>query len=310
MRSAQTCSFSLLSFFLVFLCLGSAGDAGLVPRFVLPASPIEIRQPAKPGRFFDAMARRAGVMGTEGEGFEAWVYPLKLLHDCRIRVGVQGTDEIVDLGARSDLVTVRPESVTLTSTHSLFTIRQIFFTPLNEPGSVLLLDIDAARPLTLSISFVPDLRPMWPAGLGGQYASWNEERRLFVISESRRKYNGLIGCPAGERGSTTPAHELGKGSVSFDIKVDPLMARKYFYPIVIAGGQDGRESAYEAYSSLLRTIPREYDKLVEHYRSLHEDLLGIETPEKELDLALEWAKVALDKGLVANPDLGTGLIAG
>ncbi len=303
-----------LGFLVLLAAMPSASGEGsedlLVRRFTLPASPLEIRQAAKAGRFFDTMARRAGVLGTEGEGFEAWAYPLKLFHDCRIRVAVRDTDEIVDLGSRTDLVLVRPESTTLISTHSLFTIRQIFFTPLDRPGTVVLLDIDTARPLTLSVSFVPDLKPMWPAGLGGQYASWDEERRIFVISESRRKYNGLVGCPAAARGSTTPAHELGKGSVTFDINVDPQTARRFLYPIVIAGGQTGREVALKEYDALLRRIPEEYQRSADHFRSLRENLLSVETPEEELNLALEWAKIALDKGVVTNPDLGTGLIAG
>jgi glycogen debranching enzyme len=281
-----------------------------VPRFSLPPSPIEIQASAKADRFFDTMARRAGVLGTEGEGFEAWVYPLKLLHDCRIRVFIQDTGETVDLAGRIDHVRVRPESVTLTATHSLFTIREIFFTPLDRPGTVLLLEIDTARPLTLSVSFVPDLKPMWPAGLGGQYAAWSEERNLFVISESRHKYNGLIGCPAAVRGSSTPAHELGKGAVSFDIRVEPDVARRVFYPVVIAGSQTGREAAISAYTQLVQNIPAEYSNLAGHFRSVRDNFLGIETPEPQLNLALEWAKVAIDKGLVNNPDLGTGLVAG
>jgi glycogen debranching enzyme len=36
----------------------------------------------------------------------------------------------------------------------------------------------------------------------------------------------------------------------------------------------------------------------------------IDSPDDELDLALEWGKVALDKGFVCNPRLGCGLIAG
>jgi len=300
----------LLVLFIALPCLAAEPAAGLVERFALPQNPIEIRQPAKQGRFFDTMGHRAGVLGAEGQGFEAWVYPLKLLHDCRIRAVVDGTDEEVDIGSRVDLVTIRPESVTLTATHSRFTIRETFFTPLDRAATVLLLEIDTARRLTITVSFVPDLRPMWPAGLGGQYASWSDERHLFIISESRQKYNGLIGCPAGVRGTATPAHELARGSVSFEIKIDPESARKCFYPIVIAGSQTGRDDAYGSYDTALRSIRDDYAGLARHFGDVREDLLSIETPEPELNLAFEWAKVALDKGWVENPDLGGGLVAG
>jgi hypothetical protein len=39
-------------------------------------------------------------------------------------------------------------------------------------------------------------------------------------------------------------------------------------------------------------------------------MASLDTPDDRLDLALEWGKVALDKGFVCNPQLGCGLIAG
>jgi glycogen debranching enzyme len=301
----------LAALFPVPICApAEQSSQGLVRRFEIPASPIEFHESARPGRFFDTMSRRAGLLGSEGAGFEAWVYPLKLLHDCRLHAQVKGSNETVDLGARLETVTVRPESVTLTSTHSLFTLRQTLFTPLDLPGAVLLLDVETSRPLTVTVSFVPDLRPMWPAGLGGQYASWNDARKLFVISESRRKYNGLIGSPAAVRGTTTPAHELSHGSVSFNLQIQPSEARTYYYPIVIAGSQTGRDEAYKAYDELLGTIPARYQTTVGHYRDIQRKYLSIESPEPMLNRAFEWAKVSLEKGIVDNPDLGTGLVAG
>lgn len=55
-------------------------------------------------------------------------------------------------------VEVRPEATMFTSAHAAFT-------PLDEAGVVMLLDVDTTRPLTISVSFRPNLRLMWPAGL-------------------------------------------------------------------------------------------------------------------------------------------------
>jgi len=43
---------------------------------------------------------------------------------------------------------------------------------------------------------------------------------------------------------------------------------------------------------------------------LQKEFLSIQTPDKMLNQAFEWAKVAVDKAFVCNPQLGCGLVAG
>jgi glycogen debranching enzyme len=287
----------------------TASGAGTT-KFSIPTNPIALIRDVRRGSYFDAAGRRAAILGVEEGRFESWIYPMKLFHDCRLTVSIDGGDDNIDLANYARSVTAKPESFTISYSHPQFSIREIIFSPIDEPGSVILFDIDTARTLTLMVSFVPDLKPMWPAGLGGQYAAWNQQEKFFVISESRRKYNGLIGSPAAAGGSSTPAHMLGAGSVHFEIKIDPKQARSEYIPVIITGNTEGRERAVELYKKLASNIQPLYNQNVEHYRKLREDRTSVRTPDRNYDLAFEWAKTALDKGLVANPDLGTGLIAG
>ena len=297
-----------------FLCwtsgLAQSRDVGGLKRFLVAPSSIELSRDVRRGTYFDAAGRRAAILGVEEGRFESWVYPIKLFHDCRLTVSIEGGDDNIDLSSYARSVTAKPEAFTISYSHPQFSIREIIFSPIDEPGSVILFDIDTARPLNLMLSFIPDLKPMWPAGLGGQYAAWNQAEKFFVISESRRKFNGLIGSPCAVSGSSTPAHMLGAGSVHFEVKIDPKQARSEFIPIIITGNTDGRERAIEEYKKLASNIEPLYKQTVEHYRELREARTSVHTPDKNYDLAFEWAKVALDKGLVTNPDLGTGLIAG
>jgi glycogen debranching enzyme len=164
--------------------------------------------------------------------------------------------------------------------------------------------------MTITVSFTPDLKPMWPGGLGGQAAGWNEDLKAFVISESRRKFNGFFGCPAAAKGVATPAHQLASGGLRFDIKVDPNVARQSYYPLIIAGGINGRQPVIDLYQRLSKSVAEQYQKTFQHYRRLRDEMLSVESPEKPLNLAFEWAKASLDKGMVENPDLGYGLVAG
>ena len=83
--------------------------------------------------------------------------------------------------------------------------------PIDEPGAIILLEVDASEPLSIVAGFLPVLQPMWPAGLGGQYASWDDALKAYVISESTRKNHGLVGSPAGEGALLYPGpYALGR----------------------------------------------------------------------------------------------------
>lgn len=314
----MTSQYKYLAFLLILLSCAitvngrqaEVGHPAELKKFQIKSNPIALSRDARRGTYFDAAGRRAAILGVEEGRFESWVYPMKLFHDCRLTISIEGGDQNIDLAGYARSVTAKPESFTITYVHPQFSIREIIFSPIDEPGSIILFDVDTSRPLTLMVSFIPDLKPMWPAGLGGQYAAWNQQSKYFIISESRRKFNGLIGSPSAVGGSSTPAHMLGAGSVHFEIKIDPKQARSEFIPIIITGNTDGRERAVEQYKKLASGVELLYSQTVEHYRKLREERTSVATPDRAYNHAFEWAKVALDKGLVINPDLGTGLIAG
>lgn len=303
---------------LFLLCFGVnylIAEAQTIPqrlpaKFQQPANPIELSRAARPRVYFEAVGRKAAIFGDESGLFESWVFPVKLFHGARLSVKVDGQDNAVDFASIIERVIARPEATTLVASDQLFTIRATFFSPIDEAGSIVLFDVDTNRPLTITVSFAPDLKPMWPGGLGGQSAGWRDDLKAFVISESRRKFNGIFGSPAATKGVATPAHQLASGALRFDIKVDPNTARQFYYPLIIAGGVNGRQPVVDLYQRLANTVGEQYIKTFNHYRRLRDEMMSVETPERSFNLAFEWAKAALDKGMVENPDLGYGLIAG
>lgn len=221
-------------FLLACLTIGLAqtqqqSSPNLPARFSLPANPIELTRIAKPHVYFDAVGRKSAIFGHESGGFESWVFPMKLFHDAHISIKVEGQDAPVDFAANVERIIARPEATTLIASNQLFTLRATFFSPIDEAGSIILLEADSPRALTVTVSFVPDMKPMWPAGLGGQSAGWRDDLKAFVISESRRKFNAFFGCPAATKGIATPAHQLADGALRFDIRIDPKIAKQSYY---------------------------------------------------------------------------------
>jgi len=292
------------------LVLPRPAPAQSVPRFPIADSPLQLEGPARPGVYLGGPGREAAFFGTETGEFEAWGWPVKLLHDFRLAFKVPEYDEPIPGEQVVRRVIVRPEMMTVVYSHASFTVREHFLVPLNEPGVIVLLDVSTVRPLEIVASFREDLDLMWPAGLGGQYAGWRSDRHRFVLSESRRAYNAYVGSPAAAGGTSHPAHGAPDAPSTFRIPVDTTRTDDGFIPIVVAGGMMSRDSLDVLYDRLLADPVGYYRERVERARFLREDLRQVATGDSVLDLAYEWAKVNLDESLVCNPDLGCGMVAG
>lgn len=282
-----------------------------VPKFPFPASGLELARAARLGSFFDVVGRRAALFGYENRGFEAWAYPLKLLEDFRLSFKIEGYPLEIEGSDVAVGIRVRPEATVFTYAHPAFTVEQILFAPVDEPGIVMLLDIRSVLPLSVIGSFRPRLRLMWPAGLMTGDLSWDEKAHVYSIGEETKRFVALVGSPGARDLSVMPYQEEPRDvPIRFVIDAPPEIMGSHFLPIVIVGGIEGKEKAREAYDRLLGSTRAEYEKNVAHYKSLLERTAILATPDPRVDTAFAWAKVGIDKGLAANPLLGTGLVAG
>ncbi len=292
------------------LVIAPALNAQDVPKFEIVRSPIQLEGPSRLGVYIGGMGREAAFFGSETGEFEAWAWPLKLLHGFELGFKIPDYNEPIPGQRVAKRVIVRPELMTVVYSHATFTVAQHFLVPLNEPGIIVLLDISTVRPLEIVASFQADLDLMWPAGIGGQYAYYDADYQRFILSESRREYNAYVGSPFATEGSTHPAHATPDAPSQFRVAVDMDRIDHEFVPIVIAGGIMPRDSLDALYRRLLMNARQYYDERVGHARFLREQLVSVQTPDTVINLAFEWAKVNLDEALVCNPDLGCGLVAG
>ena len=107
-------SFAAFVYCCLSACTALAQTTTTLPdRFALPDNPISLSRTARPNVYFDALGRKAGLLGTESGTFEAWVFPLKLFHDARLSISVEGQDNPIDFASIVDRVVARPEATTL-----------------------------------------------------------------------------------------------------------------------------------------------------------------------------------------------------
>lgn len=297
--------------------------------FDLGRSALELRGPARPGVYLASVGRKSVAMGTEDGRFELWSWPYKWLHDFQLSFRVPKYTAPIPGKDVARWVSVRPEGVTIEYAYETFTVKQHVFAVLDQPATIMLLEVDAIRPMEIVATFSPDIHLAWPASLGGQYIAWNAPAKAFVFSESRRQVNGFLGSPNVTQASDVPAHMLSAALPQFVIGVGSATERyteprlgeppggninihEGFIPIVMAGGEMPRDSARALYNRLVApgAAEREWRKRVAHFDSIRTQTTRIVTPDTALNRAFEWAKVNLDEAMVCNPDLGCGLVAG
>jgi len=282
----------------------------VVKRFPIQRSPIELTGPVRGPKYVGVTGPRSAWLGVESGSAELWVHPFKVAREFRLAFQVPEYRDPIPGSAVARMVTVRPELTTITYAHQSFTVREHILAPHDEAGLLILLDVEAVRPLEIVVEFEPVLQLMWPGAIGGQYMFWDEPRRAFVLSESLRTRNAVIGSPWATEATTHPAHRLAEAPATFRIAVDADRVRGEFVPIAIAAGTGPREDVLATYERLLTGA----EELYRSKRSWADSVLAttttIDSPDDDLDLALEWAKINLEEQRVCNPDLGCGFVAG
>jgi len=139
-----------------------------VPRFPVRASPIGLVADVRPREYLGVTGPRSAWLGTETGVGELWVHPLKVAREVQLsfkipqyRAPLRGPDV-------ASRVEVRPEGTTITYSHMSFTVKQHIVAPRDEPGVLMLLDVETFVPLEVWVSFRPELQYMWPGAFGGQ----------------------------------------------------------------------------------------------------------------------------------------------
>jgi len=257
--------------------------------------------------FLPVVGTRAGLFGNEDARLEAWVYPLKIFRDFHLIFHTGGRALPAESLART--LTVLPESATVLYTSDSFRVRETLFVPVREAGAVILLDIETEEPLEVEAAFVGDFQLEWPAALGGTYLGWDEKQRAFVFGEETKKFAAVVGSPT----ATNPSLAYQTNYSSSDensVRLGLTQKGRGDKQLVIAASVAGRDDAMNTYRHLAESYAELLRDSAQYYRNYLGQTVSLELPDNSLQQAYDWSRVSMIQGLVNNPYLGTGLIAG
>jgi len=270
------------------------------------AAGLEISRPARPWEFVDATGEKASLLGSEDGTLEAFVYPLKIFKDLRLRFVVDG--RVIPAETASRRITATPGAYTITYTSDEFEVRETLIAPVHEPGAMIRLSITAYEPLRIDVEFARDFQLMWPASLGTAYQNWNAAKHGFAFGADGYPYAAFFGSPDAELLSreyesdyhSTRTTRFTLGTVKG--KAERLMA--------VAASMKSDAEAMAAYRRLIADAGQLQTETEQFYRDYLAKGVQLDLPDPMLQQAYDWSRVSMRKGLVDNPFLGKGLVAG
>jgi glycogen debranching enzyme len=285
------------------LASSSAGQA--VPARTSP--PVELTRTVRTWEFLPVVGTRAALLGNETGRLEAWVYPLKIFRDFHLIFHVG--DRALPAETLARTLTVRPESASILYAGDSFRVEETLFVPVNEPGAILEFHIETEQPLEIEAAFVADFQLEWPASLGGTYVDWDPREHAFVFAEEQHKFVALLGSP----GATDPrlSYETNySSSEENSVRLGATAKGSESKILAVAGSLSGYADAAKTYEHLLASYADLKSQSAQYYRQYLNSTVSLELPDAALEQAYDWARISTIQGLVSNPYLGSGLVAG
>jgi len=295
----------------------------------IPALPFEtagpvIRAHSEPLKPFTVAGERGVVLGQQDGTFEAWVLPVKLLSHLTIEAQVEGYSVPIDVNQQAAEVEVRPDRTTITYAHVAFTVRQIMFSP-NEAGAgtgpVVLFEFDCLHPTDFTFSFTPELRWMWPErneGVPG--ADWipgfGSNGGLYVLQADYPNLAAAITIPGAQPGILAPYQERPQvHPVELKLHIDPARDHGRLFPLLMAVATNPTDATRSALGATLAQlnagIAASYQAHAERYKKLLAGSTTIDTPDKALNEAFQWAVISIEQLRAKEQHTGeTALVAG
>lgn len=255
-----------------------------------------------PARFVAAHGERALLMGYSGIGLEGWAYPFQIFSNYHVQFLSAGS--AIDGDSILRRIEYRAEEIVRIYVGPDFEVREHLLVPLDQPGVMIAYQVEG-RAVDIRIRFLPVLNLMWPGAIGGQDLRWSESLSGYVISESSSGFHAVIASPR-----QTVHSEVVNSTLRQDLTQSMVLRPVNGQVQVIAAVEEastlegsGLEPLEQDYASLLTAVQA-------HTQAVLRTGIQIATPDKELNRALAWSRVALNQAWVCNPRIGCGLVAG
>ncbi len=302
-----------------------------IPAFPLDTSGPVIRAHTETEKPFTVAGERGVLVGQQDGGFEAWLLPVKLLSHLTIEANIEGYTVPIDVNRQAAAIEVRPDRTVITYAHIGFTVRQIMFSPDEAPagtGPIVLFEFDCPHPTDFIFRFTPELQWMWPErneGVPGiEWVPGVEDGKVtsggvggyYVLHSDYPDLAGAVTIAGAPPGILAPYQERPQvHPVELKVHFDPARDQGRLFPMLMAVGTSASTATSAALGTTMAqlsdSIPGLYKAHAESYKQLLANSVAIETPDKALNEAFQWAVVSIEQLKAKSlPTNETALVAG
>ncbi|HEY3991021.1 MAG TPA: hypothetical protein VGM02_17105 [Acidobacteriaceae bacterium] len=321
--------------FLIAMCATAHAQSWLAPLegFTPAQSALRIERHAEPEKPFTVAGECGAFMGQQDGQFEAWLFPVKILSHMRIQAQVEGYDVPIDVNALAAEIDVEPDHTTITYSHIAFTLRETFFATHCGPqdphkastGAIAVFALDSIRPTTLTFSFTPEVKPMWPAPqLGNADAGWMPlnphapnpltQPGWYMLHTDWPELAAAVAMPGTLPGILAPYQERPKFyPTQLILHYDPKADRGKAYPLLMAVGRTREAASAASLEAALRELNTQaltlYQQTADYYAHFFDTRTTVDTPDAAFNDDFRWAAISIDQLRVRHGN-ETGLAAG
>ena len=288
---------SLLSVIFVGILCGKLGAQTVV-------LPNRISQQTVVSKPFSVIGPRGALLGEQDGRFEAWVFPWKIFSHLRITAEMENYRVPIDVNEHAAWIDVEPDHTTITYSHANFTIRQTMLAPRNAPngtGVLVMYQVEAVAPITLTFSFDPVVERMWPAPSGGPPdPEWVADASLYLLHQALPGHAAAIAMPGAQPGILAPYQERARTwPLQFVLHVDPAKDHGQPHPLLIAMGDTPQSSTRQALTATVASLGQAAAGLAaanaDAFKAFQSGHTRILTPDADLNAAFSWAEVAIEQ---------------
>jgi glycogen debranching enzyme len=293
-----------------------------IEHFALRDDSLAIRRNAEAGKPFTVAGTQGVIVGRQEGVLEAWLLPVKLLSNLRIEADVDGYPVPIDLNAHAAGIEVFPDRTVITYSHIALTVRQIMFAPdgtEDGTGAVVLFEIDAVKPVQLTLRFTPEMRSMWPQpSQGTPSAEWVKRGAsgFYLLHTDFPNLAGAVAMPGAQPGIMAPYQERPQfHPLELKLRYEPKRDGNRYFPLLMAVGRDTETASNVALEGkvdrLREAVEKIYGGHAEAYARMEKELTAIHTPDAAFNDAFSWAAVSIEQlRAKAQPSGEVGLVAG
>ncbi|HKU27853.1 MAG TPA: hypothetical protein VJQ54_20445, partial [Candidatus Sulfotelmatobacter sp.] len=241
---------------------------------------------------------------------EVWTGALQIASNLHVEFRRSGDETAIEGIKIVSRIDVDPSHLSRTYTGPDFSVEEQIWVPIEQPAALFRYEIRSRRPVQVILKFTPSLNLMWPAAIGGQEMRWDPAQSGYLLSEPSHSVAAAVLVP-GSPGHDEPlnsARPLPSGD-ELSVALDPKSPQ-----VLIARLQPSQQKSeagldMDAAQKLLQST--DWQKAsVQHTAEVFSSGIRIETPDADVNRALDWAAIALDEAWFCNEQLGCAYVGG